>query len=395
MAILNIHTGSWGTPDLGITEWIGDKFGVIRDPNTGGSSLNDRVGNTYSNSFNNGPGQIQQIPRQTETTNNVLGSQNTRTYQPSNQPSGAVNVPQPTIAAPNQGIDGGPSEFDIINNEYGQFVSSLDAAANRSRQNFSDFETGATRERDRGLSTVASERELREQELGQRAEAGRADERLNLQRVRQMLQDLEQKNAARISITGGGSTADALADRFARTAQQNVGGVLREGQEFQGSIRLEGAKANAFYDQKKREIEDKFANDISSARGQLQQTLDAIESEKGAAAGAKARARLDAWKSYLGQVNNARLQAASFNAQYDMWKRQVDAQIAASQGYSIGELDTPDYNQFYGNMQVPAIGATNNTGGIASLPGIQISGLRRGDEEEKLNQLNQPLGFTA
>ena len=39
-----IHTGSWGTPELGITEAIGSLFGNTNQTAQGGSNLTSQVG---------------------------------------------------------------------------------------------------------------------------------------------------------------------------------------------------------------------------------------------------------------------------------------------------------------------------------------------------------------
>lgn len=251
-------------------------------------------------------------------------------------------VPQNPVEQPSG--NNGPSELDVINQEFDAFNSFLSDQAGLAQENFATTEQTILGEKEAGLKDVAGERGIRAKELEGKALQGRDNERLNLQRARQLLQDLDQRNAARLSITGGGSLSDALADRFARTSQQSIGGIQQEGQRFQNDVAIEAERANQFYDSKKREIESQASNQIAQARQALNQNLSAIEGERRASAAEKQRARLDAWRGYYNNVNEARLQAANFQVQYDMWKRQLDAQLAAAQGYQTSDIAGQDFN---------------------------------------------------
>lgn len=344
MAILGSHKGSWlGLPDFGITEKASDLLGRGRT-NQGGSNLLGSQAPAY------------QAPQQNfsqETNPRLSSSGGGQVLGASTGGGGSYNAAgqtapqQPTpqqAPAPQPGGGSGPSELDVINQEFDAFSSFLNDQSGLAQQNFANAESAILADKQQGLDKVKGERQLRSQELDQTATEGRQNERLNLQRVRQLLQDLEQRNAARLAITGGGSLSDALADRFGRTAQQSVGGVLQEGQRFQNDVAMEAERANQFYDQKKAEIESQAANQIAEARTRLNQNLSAIEGERRASAAEKQRARLDSWKNYYNQVNQARVQAANFAVQYDMWKRQLDAQLAAAQGYQASDISGQNFD---------------------------------------------------
>lgn len=61
--LLGTHVGSWGTPELGLTEAISDRRGIARDPLTGGSQ--------------NFAGGTNQVPRQTPPSNQPNGANDT------------------------------------------------------------------------------------------------------------------------------------------------------------------------------------------------------------------------------------------------------------------------------------------------------------------------------
>jgi hypothetical protein len=279
----------------------------------------------------------------------------------------------------------GPSEMDIINNEYNAMSSYLSGQEGASRENFANFEGQVTRDRDMGLETAGQEQGIRQKELDQTAEGGRQQERLNLQKVRQMLADLDQRNSAQIAISGGGSMNEALADRYNRTALQSQGEVLQEGQNFQNKVALEVERVNQFFDNKKKEIGNWFQTQISQGREELNNRLREIGQARDASAQAKQRATMEAWRGYYDNVNQARIAAADFTARYSNWKSQMDNQLLpALASYQVGSVPGQNISNAMGlfNNQPTA----SQPQEISALPNtrINMSGARPDEEEQGL-----------
>lgn len=272
--------------------------------------------------------------------------------------SSGLTFPTPSITAPNQSPGGNaPSEVDQINSEFDTYQNFLNSQEQVANQNFGGFEKGIRT--DAANATQQADNQLTQQTgvLNEKAAQGRENQRLDLSKVRQLLADLDQKNAARMAITGGGSTSEALADRFSRTAQQNVGSVLTEGRRYQNDISSQVTKANQFYTEKKAAITADADARVNQARQVLQENLSNINNDRRSSADARGRARLDAWKSYLGQVNQAKLQAANFQSTYDMWKKQFDAQVGAMNNYQVA---APNWNAYQGGTMA-GTGVTQTT----------------------------------
>lgn len=266
MAIINSHSGSWGVgnfrlPDFGITE----KLTSNRTAQGGSNVIGSR--NAYA------PPKTSTIPNfqtyETPISNprgDILGAGTTAGGGgTSNQgiPANSFNLDQ-NIPSPDQGTpDGGPSELDMINSEFNDFQSFLGNQESQANQNFTNTQNAITGERDLAVTDAEKQRGFREQELDAKALQGRESERLSLRKVRQLLQDLEQRNASRLAISGGGSTADALAERFGRTAQEQTGNVLSEGQRYQNDLSLEGEKVDQFYDNSISKIKPEQLNRMS------------------------------------------------------------------------------------------------------------------------------------
>lgn len=350
MAIVRTQGKSWYNPtnyEFGISEKISDVLGRNRT-SSGGSNL---IGaNAYTPPQQSSNHSIQQYNLPSGSPGgDVLGASTTAgggsgSYRPA---TSTPSLPQPQIQSPDQGYNNGPSELDLINSEYDNFQNFLGGQEGLAKQRFADTESAITSERDTALKDTEGQRTIRGQELDQKSAAGRATERLNLQKVRQLLQDLEQKNAARIAVTGGGgSTTEALADRFARTAQQNVGGVLQEGQRYQGDVNIERTRANQFYDTASQKIKDTARASIDAARFKLNENLSNIDAERRDSAQEKARSRYDAWRNYYAQVNQARIQAANFQAQYDLWLQGKNQEIAAANSFQLNPIQSQDFSSF-------------------------------------------------
>lgn len=259
------------------------------------------------------------------------------------------------------GGDRGPSELDVINSEYNAFNQTLSEQEGIANQRFSQYEGQVTGERDRSLQQIADQKSSKNVELDNTAEQGRKTTRVNLQTIRQLLADLEQRNAAQSAIGGGGSMNEALADRFGRTAQQSVGNALSEGQRFQNDLELERTRTNQFFEQKKTEVGDWARNKIDEGKLALQENLAAIAASRRESAAAKQRATLDAWRGFYDNVNQVKLQAANFMAQYSAWKQGQDAKIANVLNFQV---QAPNGMNFQ-----PAIGAVNDaltTRGVSS-----------------------------
>lgn len=340
------HVGAWGTKDFGVTEAIQKAFVPQKAyAMSGGSDLFGSASDqSPTNNINTTTTNIDQFGPKVNDSGWTSGgggggglSTNTGSQLPDFRPT-----------SPNDNV-GGNSEMDIINNEYNSMMNYYSGQENASRQNFANFEGQMTRDRDMGLQTAAQEQGVRQKELDATAEGGRQQERLNLQKVRQMLADLDQRNAAQTAISGGGSMNEALADRYNRTAMQSQGEVVREGQNYQNKVALEVEKVNQFYDNKRKEIGNWFQTQIAQGRQDLNNRLGEIASARDASAQAKQRATMDAWRSYYSDVNQARIAAADFNARYSNWKTQMDNQLIPTlASYEVGNIPGQDISNAMG-----------------------------------------------
>jgi hypothetical protein len=335
------HKGSWfGLPDFGLTEKL-----TSNRTAQGGSNLFGSGGSVLGASapVSGGVNYSNQIPATFQAPKTTpVAKQNL-----SQQGGGGLPQTQDFTQTFTEGIEEPNQEIELINQEFNNFQNYLGQQESMSRQNFADtqglFDTQkASAEAQLGADKTSQETGIKKTES------------LNLAKVRQLLGELQQGNAARSAITGAsGSANEALAERFGKRAQEGLGNVMNQTQQAMERV-------NSFYNQAKQKISDSYNTNLMNAKQMLDQNLAEISYQKGQSATAKQQQTLSAWRNYYDNLNQAKLQAAQFQAQYDMWKQQQDTAYSAWGAQS--EQSANQYNMLSANsldkgLYSPAQGA--------------------------------------
>lgn len=375
--------GSWGLPEFGITEKIQSIIAPKAAYASGGGS---NLSGVFSGSaYNRG---------------NVLGTTTSGASPSSNRPRNYTPmnyspfVPQRTTAVPinqqsggsapstggqpdysnydfTEGIEQPNPEIELINKEFDDFNNYLNQQQTMAQGNFDQTKSLMDTQKANAEKQYATEKT-------QSTEGIKKNESLNLAKVRQLLSDLQQSNAARTAITGGtGSASEALAERFGRRAQEGLSNVMNTAEQA-----LE--RVNTFYGNAITKLNDNYNAQLFSAKSQLDENLNNIAYQRNQSATAKQQQTLSAWRSYYDAINQAKLQAAQFKAQYDMWKQQNDT------AYSAWGAQNQDVAADYNTGVAPSL----QTSSYGMAPGINtpIPGYanpyykmfnKQGDEEEE------------
>lgn len=321
-----IHAGSWSVggiklPDFGITEKLtGNRTAqggsnLLGNQNAQGSVLGTGSQNMYNTNYSSVPYGPQYTPPDTKKINGT-GTGGT---------SGGVSKTGfgdigNGILNPNTTLGGGPSQIGSIDQQFNDFNSYLDSQANSAQGSFDQVKGMYDTQKQTALDQYNTDKTTQ-------TEGIKKNESLNLAKVRQLLGDLQQGNAARTAITGGGSTSDVLAERFGRESQARLGNVMDQTQQAL-------TRVNDFYNQSVQKLNDSYAANIQQAQQTLNDSLNQIRGAKVQNAAQKQGATVDAWKSYYDQVNQAKSAAQQFQAQYDLWKNQQDQALAAVQPFN-------------------------------------------------------------
>lgn len=243
---------------------------------------------------------------------------------------GATDVfGESNMLSPNSSLGGGPSQIDTISAQFNDFNNYLDSQESQANSSFNEtkglYDTQKTN----------AENQYRTEQATQ-TEGIKKNESLNLAKVRQLLGDLQQGNAARTAITGGGSTSDVLAERFGRESQSRLGNVMDQ-------TRQALTRVSDFYNNAITKLNESYQTNIAQAKQVLDSNIAQIRGARVQSAAQKQNATVDAWKSYYDQVNQAKVAAQQFKAQYDLWKDQQDQAYAAVDPFN--DANASAYNE--------------------------------------------------
>lgn len=332
-----IHAGSWmGLPDFGITEKIGSLFGAPRTSQGGSNLIGGNDVQTLGTS-NYVPPQFG--PQQPPPINYPPGGGGGTGGggSPTTQNSGFNYNPQ--ITSPSDPLGGGGSQLDAINQQFNDFNNYLDTQSSTANQNFTDTKSLYDTQKANTQQQFSTDQQ-------NQVEQAKKTEGLNLAKVRQLLSDLTQSNAARTAITGGGSVGEALASKFGQQAQSSLGTVM-------GTTQQTIQRANDFYNSSITKLNDTYNANILQAKQALQDNLSQIQAAKTQSAAAKQSSTIDAWRSYYDNVNQSKIQSATFKAQYDMWLQQQQSALGAAAGFnqSNNQQYNTDLASAYNNFQ--------------------------------------------
>lgn len=242
-----------------------------------------------------------------------------------------------TILRPDTNLGGAGSPIDAINNEFNNFNSYLNTQESSANTNFNDAKGLFDTQKANLEGQYATDKT-------NQTEGIKKTESLNLAKVRQLLGELQQGNAARTAISGGGSISEVLGERFGREAQSRLGNVMDQTQQ---AI----TRVNDFYNNAITKLNETYQQNILQAKQTLDDNLSQIRQARTQSASAKQAQTVDAWRGYYENLNQAKIQAANFKMQYDMWKGQQDQAYAAAQSFSQDNAGT--YNEGLSNSYSP------------------------------------------
>lgn len=357
---MGINIGSWGTPELGITEWIGDKLGFGRDAK-GGSGLVADAGQTANqnnniqwNALQSYPADKKAVvtPRTSTGTVPVTGQVPTNTQQ--------VNT--------GSGSNIDPQMMQELENQYNSQMGIL----NQANQNLgiskltqlSGLETGAE-QYDRSMSSAL------EQALAStkgQMETTESSRQKALSENRRNLVNAQQSILSRYGTAS--STGPALGEVAMESFYKAQGSIFEKGQAALNSIFEVENKANESYRLAKAKIAEDLAQGKKVIEDDYMSKLLQIESQKVQVGNYKSEVKmqlLSQAKQRTEQLADwAREQAFSLEA----WKAERQAETTGSTQYVtdlIKKLVAQNFQQdIQGTPQTSLI--SQNTSGQTNAP---------------------------
>lgn len=203
-----------------------------------------------------------------------------------------------------------------------------------------------------GDQQVSTDTQLAGMENSRKVESERA-----LGQARQLLNDLNRREMARMSASGnyGTSAPEAFADQFGNKAYAAQSQIQQSRDTSLNELTQKKVEAKQYFDQKLFEGKQKYDTLITGLRSQLDAQLAQIASAKGAAASAKRAGVVQAWNNY---VNN------KFSLDQEL--RSYHTQLAQSQADM--SLITNEAGQKYDGYSAPGIDASGNQALQPQLP---------------------------
>jgi hypothetical protein len=337
-----VHTGSWGTPDFGITEALQKIYQPNNPLNSqGGSNLSNTVG------YTNNP----QPAGQPVLSNSIIPQQPTQqptqqqTQQAPSGGGGSSTPPNPYTTY----IDGkkladaikdgerdqwgnpvnrGPSQDDIqraVDSIYGETMGYL----NQNEGLIKDSRTAAEKQAEADL--LANQSQLgtnREQTMGQldtQQRKGQTQKEDALAQARRLFSDLQRGNIQRF---GGATSAGQAASEIQGAEQQRqFGQTARQFNEFTQQIETARRDVeNQFQtgmqqlQQGKQQAMAKIQSDFTNAIMQINNMRAQTEQQKG-------QAKLQALMQLRSEANQLQAQATQFEQQLALMREQANLNI--------------------------------------------------------------------
>lgn len=333
------HIGSWGLPDLGVTEWIQKTFSPqTAYASSGGSNILPDQNNTYSS---------------TPIQWNALQSYPAGTPTPATAPTsggGATTNPQePTQpSAPS-----GPSLEDELNGIFNPVFNALSGQESTLRENYAPVEGQIQAQGDLSLESIGQEREQGLRQLGSE-EQGAGKRRDNALTSAIRLTD-ELKRGGIQRFGGASSAGEAFQTLTAVEQQRRQGSIL---DLYEGAMQKVG-EYKATLEEKfalaQKEVKLQIQQALSDAQAQFRDALQQIQNNRFAAESDKANAKLSMLQELRNKVYTINQQSLSFLQQMAANKeatlKQVDAftqkvgQSVLGGSQTVASLNFPGANQ--------------------------------------------------
>ena len=400
MGFLTIQnaSGSWRNPftgkpiaDRGVTERVSDLLGFTRTKQGGSDLVMDRYQNPQTAILDKSSG-YQMNPKQQQNYLSSYASTNTTTPPPGGNPPGVSGNPgqvQGASTVNNGGGEGGPSLTDQINSAYESEMGAFNQVESGSRATADQARTTLQGEADTAITSTESERGNRVQELGTRRQQVGLDVQSAGTRIKQMLSDLQNRNAAFLASRGGGafesSLGAAVGERFGKTAMSEMGGLEGQRVGALNAISDEAGRVQTFYDSKIGEIKTNLQKGLANIGSQLQDTLNKISLAKGQSAQAKAAATMDAWNNYANWRSQLGVQALNLQQTLAQWALEKGSSLQAAQEYAV--KNTPNINPSSFGVSAPnqpvSTGLITPTDSMSYVPQTGVSVSAKGGKKEE------------
>lgn len=379
-------------PELGISEWIGDRLGIPRNPITGGSQLfGERVeSGGASRSWSPEPQVPSSTPAITRPSGGGTPAQPQRTSRYDELKAiaekGDLNPAQRTEwEAMNQGGGGGgnPDQrlIDEINSMYSNsmnYLGQLEGNANadyNTAVGLTNQSYGLARQQSQsGYQQNLSALDMNQQELD-------ANKRSALAEAVRAYNALAQQ---RISRFGGGSSAgEAVGELANQEYFRQQGGIEQVYTREAGKIRQDITNLNLFQKNTEDQLNLQQQEALNGLRSELNNTLARIQGMRVETENARSQMRLSAIQDSISRQQNIKLAFQEKAAQIREAVYTKQAELTGKYDNLLAVADAYDSGQYYQPYMQNAFSGTDlSQRGQGSAPTYNFNPYSKNDDEE-------------
>ncbi|EKE05636.1 MAG: hypothetical protein ACD_19C00187G0024 [uncultured bacterium] len=375
---MGINIGSWGTPELGISEWIGDKLGFGRDAK-GGSGLVADAGQTANQNNNIQWNALQSYPadqKKVVTPRTGTGTVPVTQQVPTNT--------QPVNTGSGSNIDS--QMMQELQNQYDSQMGILNQAGSNlatSRQTqLSGLETGAS-QYDRSMSSAL------EQALAStkgQMETTESSRQKALSENRRNLVNAQQSILSKYGTAS--STGPALGELAMQSFYSTQGSIFEKGQAALNSIFKVENEANETYRLAKTKIGEELAQGKKTIEDDYMSKILQIESQKVQVGNYKSEVKMQLWNQAKQRTEQLADRAREQAFSLETWKAERLAETTGSTSYVndlIKKLATQNFQKDIEGTTQQSLISQNTSGQTANMP----AGYKPlGSSYDELDQLN-------
>lgn len=286
----------------------------------------------------------------------------------------------------------GPSIQDLINQAYDAQMGSLNTLEQKLPGQAEEAKQYWTGEQAAVAPVYQQEQTTRLGELQTREGQAQQKQQLETAKVKQLLSELQNRQATQLAYTGGyGSSANpAMAEAFGKQAFSSMGNLGYQGQQVMDSINSEKERVKNFYSNATATLDQKVREAKANIQSELNDKLNNITMAKGEAGRGKAQSTLEAWQSYANNITSLNLENKQWQQNIQAWALEKGKSLEAAQKFALqstGGFNPAEYT-FNPNQSM-----STGLGQQAYTPPVKVS-KATGNYSEEEKRLAAQLGVT-
>ena len=325
MGIVKNWKGSWGTPDFGVTEWLGDKLGKSRDTSTGGSQL---FGTPYTANLASTGGAN---PYSGSVVQNVTSSQSNPQTQGFAAPTGG-GAPQQTHN-PQQYIDQTNQQTQdynsIIDQDYNDAINYIGQQETYLRGDAGTAQSEIKTGFQGAVGNLASAQASGQAGIQDQINVGQTSADTGMREARDLYRQQQQTNIAQLSALGLSSSSvnEALSERLGIATARRVASISNNLADIKQGASKELSRVNEYYSTQKSTLEQTMNTEISKIQNSLLKGITQLNYSRTTAASEKAKQRYGLLSAAQEQTNAIRQQAQEFEESLRRWQVQKTSSL--------------------------------------------------------------------